>query len=400
MRNVGVIGQGYVGLALATAAANAGHKVIGFDTNSHLVTNLKNGISHIEDVEDEILQKLIHSKLYLPTDDPSKLSICDIIIIAVPTPLTIDRQPDLIYLEAAVKTIISAIKNEVLIINESTSYPGTLRAVIADNIYLQTGIKHKYAAAPERIDPGNKKWNVTNTPRIISAFDEATAKEVRDFYLTFTKSVVTVSSPEVAEMSKLVENSFRQINIAFVNELSQIADAFGISINEVLSAAETKPYGYMKFTPGAGVGGHCIPVDPTYLAYQAKLLGAESTFIERANQVNRNMPSYIVSRILKDNNNNLENKKIIVIGLAYKANVSDIRETPAIDIINLLIKEKAIVSWHDPVVKTFNNQQSEEIEDQDIAVVVTLHDLIDVEKIKAFKYVFDCSSKLDWAKRL
>jgi len=400
VRNVGVIGQGYVGLALATAAANAGHKVIGFDTNSLLITNLKNGISHIEDVEVEFLQKLIYSKLYLPTDDPSNLSICDIIIIAVPTPLTIDRQPDLGYLEAAVETIIRVIKNEVLIINESTSYPGTLREVIAKNIYLKTGVKHKYAAAPERIDPGNKKWNVNNTPRVISGFDEAITKEVRDFYLTFTKSVITLSSPEVAEMSKLVENSFRQVNIAFVNELSQIANAFGISINEVLYAAETKPYGFMKFAPGAGVGGHCIPVDPIYLAFQAKLLGAASTFIERANQVNRNMPSYIVSRILKDNNNDLENKKVIVIGVAYKPNVSDIRETPALDIINLLTKEKAIVSWHDPVVKEFNNQQSQEVEDQHIAVVVTLHDVINVEKIKAIKYVFDCSGKLDWAKKL
>lgn len=400
MRNVGVIGQGYVGLALATAAANAGHKVIGFDTNGPLIANLKNGISHIEDVKGEILQKLIDSNLYVPSDNPSNLSTCDVIIIAVPTPLTSNRQPDLSYIEAAVEIISRVIKHEVLIINESTSYPGTLRDIIAKNIYLKTGIKHKYAAAPERIDPGNKKWNVTNTPRVISGFDEVITKEVRDFYLTFTKTVITTSSPEVAEMSKLVENSFRQVNIAFVNELAQIATAFGISINEVLSAAESKPYGFMKFAPGAGVGGHCIPVDPTYLAYKARLLGNASTFIEQANQVNQNMPSYIVSRILRDNNNDLENKKVIVIGVAYKANVSDVRETPALDIIKLLTKEKAIVSWHDPVVKEFNNQQSQEVEDQDIAVVITLHDLIDIEKIKAIKYVFDCSNKLDWAEKL
>ena len=201
-------------------------------------------------------------------------------------------------------------------------------------------------------------------------------------------------------MSKLVENSFRQVNIAFVNELVQIANVFGVSINEVLSAADTKPYGYMRFTPGAGVGGHCIPVDPTYLSFEAKRLGVNSTFIERAIEVNQEMPGYIVSRILKDNNNNLANKKIIVIGVAYKANVSDTRETPALKVINLLIKENAQVVWHDPLVNKFNNQESQEIKNQDIAVVLTLHKVIDIEKIKKIKYVFDCTDTLNWAENL
>ena len=400
MRQVGVIGQGYVGLALATAAASAGHKVVGYDTNSNLVDALKQGKSHIEDVKSETLDRLIKSNQYLPTDDSSKLINCDMIVIAVPTPLTTDRQPNLNFIEAAIETIASVIKSEVLIINESTSYPGTLRKVIAQKIYSTTGIQHRYAAAPERIDPGNNSWDISNTPRIISGLDDATTKETEEFYLTFTKSVITFSSPEVVEMSKLVENSFRQVNIAFVNELAQIANVFGVSISEVLSAADTKPYGYMKFTPGAGVGGHCIPVDPTYLSFEAKRLGVNSTFIKRANEVNQEMPAYIVSRILKDNNNNLANKKIIVIGVAYKANVSDTRETPALEVINLLIKENAQVVWHDPLVNKFNNQESQEIKDQDIAVVLTLHKAIDIGKIKKIKYVFDCTNQLNWAKNL
>jgi len=400
MKRVGVIGQGYVGLALATAAANAGHTVLGYDTNTELVNSLKQGMSHIEDVANETLGKLISSGKYRPIDDPSKLNGCEIIIIAVPTPLNKERQPDLNFLEAAVETIASVIKNEILIINESTSYPGTLRKFISEKIYLKTNIKHRYASAPERIDPGNKNWNVTNTPRIVSGFDEVTTKETKEFYLTFTKSVITLSTPEVAEMSKLVENSFRQVNIAFVNELAQIANAFGVNINEVLSAADTKPYGYMKFTPGAGVGGHCIPVDPIYLSFEAKRLGINSTFIERANEVNHAMPAYIVSRILADNKNDLANKKIVVIGVSYKADVSDTRETPALEVINLLTKEKANVVWHDPLVHKFNNQQSQEIMDQDMAVVLTLHKEIDIEKIKQIKYVFDCTNKLSWAENL
>lgn len=400
MKRVGVIGQGYVGLALATAAANAGHTVLGYDTNTDLVDALGNGISHIEDVENITLGKLISSGKYLPTDDSSKLSECEIVIIAVPTPLNKERLPDLNFLEAAVETIARVIQTEILIINESTSYPGTLRKIISEKIYLKTNIKHRYASAPERIDPGNKNWNVTNTPRIISGFDDATTKETKEFYLTFTKSVVTLSTPEVAEMSKLVENSFRQVNIAFVNEMAQIANAFGVNINEVLSAADTKPYGYMKFTPGAGVGGHCIPVDPIYLSSEAKRLGVNSTFIEIANEVNHGMPAYIVSRILADNENDLANKKIVVIGVAYKADVSDTRETPASKLINLLMEEKAKVVWHDPLVRKFNNQDSQEIKDQDIAIVLTLHTQIDIEKIKKIKYVFDCSNKLSWAKNL
>jgi UDP-N-acetyl-D-glucosamine dehydrogenase len=212
--------------------------------------------------------------------------------------------------------------------------------------------------------------------------------------------VVTVSTPEVAEMSKMVENSFRQVNIAFVNELAQIANVFGVSIHEVLQAANTKPHGFMKFTPGAGVGGHCIPIDPIYLSFESKRKGIESSLIDRANIVNQSMPSYIVSRILADHGNNLKDKRIVVIGVAYKSNVADIRESPAFDIIKLLLKANAKVVWHDPVVKNILDQDSQKIDNQDIAVVITLHDSIKIEKLKKIKYVFDCTGNLTWATNL
>jgi len=400
MSRVGVIGQGYVGLALAAEAANSGHIVVGYDIDSHLISELKQGISRIEDVPGSTLVKLIKSNRYLPTNEGSSLNSCEIVIIAVPTPLTKDQKPDLNFLQAAVETISKFIKSEILIINESTSYPGTLRKFIAENIFNKSGIKHKYAAAPERIDPGNKNWTIYNTTRIVSGLDHTATREAVNFYLTFTNSVVTVSTPEVAEMSKLVENSFRQVNIAFVNELAQIANVFGVSIHEVLQAANTKPHGFMKFTPGAGVGGHCIPIDPIYLSFESKRKGIESSLIDRANIVNQSMPSYIVSRILADHSNNLKDKRIVVIGVAYKSNVADIRESPAFDIIKLLLKANAKVVWHDPVVKNILDQDSQEIDNQDIAVVITLHDSIKIEKLKKIKYVFDCTGNLTWATNL
>jgi UDP-N-acetyl-D-glucosamine dehydrogenase len=400
VKTVGIIGQGYVGLAIADAAASAGHKVIGFDSNIKLIANLTQGLSHIEDVSVVKLKELITSKQYTPTSDSEDLGNCEIIIIAVPTPLDQNRYPDLKHLKSAVDTISNVIKKEILIINESTSYPGTLREEIAEKIYIKTRINHRYASAPERIDPGNTKWNIKNTTRIVAGLDSNTTQEVKEFYLTFTESVKTVSSPEVAEMSKLVENSFRQVNIAFVNELAQISHSFGINIDEVLSAAETKPYGFMRFNPGAGVGGHCIPVDPTYLSYKSKQQGIEATFIERANQVNLLMPEYIVSRVLSDHNNNIAGKSVLVVGVAYKANVSDVRETPATAVIQGLKKANANVKWHDPLVSHFENQNSQEISDQDIAVILTLHDQVNLDKLRKIFYVFDCTGKLDWAKKL
>jgi UDP-N-acetyl-D-glucosamine dehydrogenase len=398
MKRVGVIGQGYVGLAVATAAADVGHTVTGYDTNLDLIQRLGIGDSHIEDVDNYKLKKLIDTGKYFPTNNPSNLASCEIIIIAVPTPLNSKRQPDLTYLESAVDTLIEFVTNEILIISESTSYPGTIRKVIAEKISKSTGISHRYAAAPERIDPGNKKWLVKNTPRVVAGLTQESGKEAQEFYLTFTDTVNLAPNPEVAEMAKLVENSFRYVNIAFVNELAQIAKEFEISINDVLDAAATKPYGYMRFSPGAGVGGHCIPIDPIYLSTESEKMGIKSTLIDRSDQINLTMPSYVISRVLKDNNQDIGGKKVLVIGVSYKPDIADVRETPAVEILRLLQEYGAISAWHDPLVPTFVGQVSSIIENQDIAIVLNLHKEVDVTKLKKINYVFDCTGKLNWAK--
>jgi len=400
MKRVGVIGQGYVGLAVATAAADVGHTVTGYDTNSDLIQRLGVGNSHIEDVDNNKLKKLIDTGKYFPTNNPSDLASCEIIIIAVPTPLNSKRQPDLTYLESAVDTLIEFVKNEILIISESTSYPGTLRKVIAEKILNGTGISHRYAVAPERIDPGNKKWFVKNTPRVVAGLTQESGKEAQDFYLTFTDTVNLAPNPEVAEMAKLVENSFRYVNIAFVNELAQIAKEFEISINDVLDAAATKPYGYMRFNPGAGVGGHCIPIDPIYLTNESKKLGTETPLIDKADEINLTMPRYVLSRVLKDHNQNIKGKKVLIIGVSYKANITDTRESPALEILKLLKESGASYAWHDPLVPTFNGEFSEKIAHQDICIVLNLHKEVEIKKLQQINYVFDCTGNLAWAHRL
>ena len=398
MKRVGVIGQGYVGLAVASAAADAGHTVTGYDTNQDLIQRLAQGNSHIEDVVSNDLKKLIDTGKYLPTNNPSDLASCEIIIIAVPTPLDSQRKPDISYLESAVDTLIEFVKNDILIISESTSYPGTVRKVIAEKISKSSTLNHRYAVAPERIDPGNKKWFVRNTPRVVAGLTEESGKEAQDFYLTFTENVNLAPSPEVAEMAKLVENSFRYVNIAFVNELAQIANEFKISITDVLDAAATKPYGYMRFSPGAGVGGHCIPIDPIYLSSESEKIGIRSTLIDRADHINLTMPSYVISRVLKDNNQDISGKKILVVGVSYKSDIADVRETPAMEILKLLKEYGAITTWHDPLVPTFDGQNSSNIESQDIAIVLNLHKEVNIIMLKKVKYVFDCTGKLKWAK--
>lgn len=400
MKSVGVIGQGYVGLAVATAAAAAGHSVTGFDTNSTIIKNLELGKSHIEDIKDSKLKKLIKNSFYRPTNNPADLSGCEVVIIAVPTPLDSERIPDLRNIEAAIQTIISSIKKSALIINESTSYPGTLRNVIAKKISTATRINHRYAISPERIDPGNAKWNVKNTPRLVAGLDKKSAEEVVKFYSTFTKTLKLVSTPEVAEMAKLAENSFRYVNIAFVNELAKVAHGFNVDVNEVLEAANSKPYGFMKFFPSAGVGGHCIPIDPLYLTYESKQKGIPTPLLDKADEVNTSMPKYVVTRILRDHNQDLLGKNVVVVGVSYKPNISDTRESPALEILKLLANHGAIAMWHDPLVSEFNNGLSSAISNQDIAVVLTLHESINLKKLRKIKYIFDCTGKVPWAKNL
>ena len=371
-----ILGQGYVGRSIARAAVGAGHPVVGFDTNSDVISALK------------------MSGDFKGTTDASSIGDAEVIVIAVPTPLDSARKPDLSAVHAACKTIIESVKKPVLVINESTSYPGTLRNEIAAVIEEATGLGHIYASSPERVDPGNEKWRQKNTPRLLAGLTpEATALAHR-FYASFCDEIIEVSTPEVAEAAKLFENTFRQVNIALVNEFAQISNALDIPTREVLDAAATKPFGFMSFQPGPGVGGHCIPVDPSYLAYVAENVGVPAEFIKRANQVNLGMPSYVVARVAKDVGS-LKEKKVVVIGVSYKANVSDTREAPASLVIEALKKQGAEVSWHDPVVGTWNGQSSSELKGFDVAIVVTKHDAVSEAAIKASApYVFDCTGSV------
>jgi UDP-N-acetyl-D-glucosamine dehydrogenase len=396
---VAIIGQGYVGLTISAFAADH-HDVIGFDKNQKVVDSLNQGKSHIEGVESSDLARLVASGRYKATTNATEIAGSDVVVIAVPTPLTKDRKPDLAFVEAACKTIGENLKSPALIINESTSFPGTVRNLIKPEIEKYSGLdlRHLYAVSPERVDPGRTDWNQKNTPRLYAGLTLEASKAVRDFYSTFCDNLIEVSSPEVAESAKLFENTFRQVNIALVNEFAQIAHALGISVYETLDAAATKPYGFMKFMPSAGVGGHCIPVDPSYLAYTAAGLGVPATFIELANKVNLEMAKYVVNRVKVENGGSLQGKKVQVVGVAYKPNVADARETPAEPVIEELKRAGASVTWSDDLIPSWMGQASTPLGGADIAVVVTLHEVTDVQLVlKSAPYVFDTTGKVKGA---
>jgi UDP-N-acetyl-D-glucosamine dehydrogenase len=399
---IGIIGQGYVGLTIS-AFAGEFFEVIGFDNNQRVVDQLNSGLSHIEGVRSSDLRRLIKAGRYRATTLGSDISDADLLVIAVPTPLTKDRQPDLAFIDAACRTIGEHVTKSVLVINESTSFPGTLRNYIKPAIekYSKTQVEHLYAISPERVDPGRGDYNQENTPRLYAGLTPEASSKTRDFYSKFCNELVEVSSPEVAEAAKLFENTFRQVNIALVNEFAQITHSLGISVYETLDAANTKPYGFMKFNPGAGVGGHCIPVDPTYLAAVAEEHGAPTTFIRRANEVNLEMSEYIVRRVAEDNGGSLQGRSVLVVGVAYKPNVADVRETAAELVIHHLRNQGAVVSWHDDVVGNWKGESSAPLHGVDIAVVVTKHDSVDEKKILASApYVFDTTGKVKGAKGL
>jgi UDP-N-acetyl-D-glucosamine dehydrogenase len=399
---VTVIGQGYVGLTIA-AHASERFQVLGFDLNQEIVEQLNRGVSHIEGVESSLLMKQIQSGSYRATYRHGEIQESDVIVISVPTPLTKDRQPDLSFIDSACETIGQNLSKPALIINESTSFPGTLRKFIKPAIekYSTSPIEHLYAISPERVDPGRTDFNQKNTPRLFSGLTPEASVWTREFYSKFCDNLVEVSSPEVAEAAKLFENTFRQVNIALVNEFAQIAHSLDISVYETLDAANTKPYGFMKFTPSAGVGGHCIPVDPTYLATVAEEHGAPATFIRRANEVNLDMSKYIVNRIVTDNGGNLRGKSVLVVGVAYKPNVADVRETAAELVIEHLRSKGAVVSWHDDVVGRWKGESSAPLQGADITVVVTKHDSVEDKRIlTSAPYVFDTTGKVEGARGL
>ncbi len=402
--NVVVVGQGYVGLPLSIAIAEAGFKVLGFDLNHSLVEKLNAGISHIEDIPNESLAKSLVAGNYKATSNPSDFFNCEIAIIAVPTPLNDEREPDLSFIEAASTLLGKNLLKSTLVINESTSYPGTLRNVIAPlvNKHSPNSANHSFAISPERVDPGNTNWKIKNTPRILAGLTLEARERAKEFYSRFCDNLVEVSSPEIAEAAKLFENTFRQVNIALVNEFAQITNSLGIPVSEVLEAASTKPYGFMKFNPGIGVGGHCIPVDPSYLAYVAEKNGVTPAFVNLANKVNLAMPIYIAKRSEELLGGQLKGKKILICGMAYKKDVADVRESPSEALIDLLRMQGSIVSWHDPLVREWRGEVSSKIEkDLDLIVIAVAHSILDFEAINSKStLIFDTTFSFQTARQL
>lgn len=393
---ISIIGQGYVGLTIAQVAAEH-FDVVGFDKNIGVVHNLNQGVSHIEGVDSNSLRKLINLGRYKATSDESDLKDSEVVVIAVPTPLTNERKPDLSFIESACIDIGKNLQSPALIINESTSYPGTLRNYIKPMIeqFSPKKVEHLYAISPERVDPGRTDFNQRNTPRLYAGLTLDATKRVKDFYSYFCDSLIEVSCPEVAEAAKLFENTFRQVNIALVNEFAQITHALGISVHETINAAATKPYGFMKFSPSAGVGGHCIPIDPTYLAEVAEAHNVPATFIRRANEVNREMAEYVVNRVESEVSQGLRGKNVLIVGVAYKPNIADTRETAAELVIEHLRSRGANVAWHDDLVSEWRGETSSPLLGADITIVLTKHDVVSETQIhQSAPYVFDTTGTI------
>jgi UDP-N-acetyl-D-glucosamine dehydrogenase len=381
---VTVIGQGYVGLPLAIAACRAGHQVVGLDTDGDKIEQLSKGISPIEDLLNSEVSDQIDSGKYLPSGDYSLIKRSEVVVICVPTPLLANKKPDLSALLNATSNVARNLNKGALVIVESTVEPGTcrdlLQPVLIGNSDL-TEADFDLAYSPERIDPTNKNWTIRNTPKLVAGSTENALNRAVNFYRDFIAEIISCDSIEVAEMAKLLENSFRFINISFINEISMLCNKIGVDIGKVITAAATKPYGFMPFYPSIGVGGHCIPVDPLYLANTFSDNGVTSRFITLADQINDEMPKHYAIRA-KEMLGTLSKKKILVIGVAYKPNVSDVRETPALDLISELVKNGAFVFWHDDLVKTWNNEVSVSLHgDYDLAVIATLHSYINLDDL-------------------
>ena len=379
-----VVGQGYVGLPLAITASQSGYVVCGLDNNDDKIALLKSGKSIIEDISDEVIKESVDSRKYLPTVNQGVISDSVVILICVPTPLSNKHQPDLDTLRRATATVGKNLKVGSLVIIESTIEPGTCRNILLPILLKESGLMlddFDLAYSPERIDPTNRKWGITNTPKLVAGLTDNAAKRAEEFYGKFIESITVCSTLEIAETAKLLENTFRLVNISFVNELAIFCQKSGIDVQEVISAAATKPYGFMPFYPSIGVGGHCIPVDPLYLANAAKSVGAPMRFIDLADQVNQEMPKYFVARA-EEIIGGLKDKKVLVVGVSYKPNVSDVRETPVETLISDLKQKGAQVSWHDDLVKVWNGEESVALSsDFDLAIIATPHDYLDLTKL-------------------
>ncbi len=376
-----IIGLGYVGLPIAVAAAESGNTVYGYDTNLSKVSSLELGISYIEDVDERTLKELLNKKSLIISKEPKDIDELDTLLICVPTPLSSEREPDLSALLKATKLAGEMLRSGMLVIVESTVEPGTITNVVLPLLVKTSGLASTeffVSFSPERIDPGNKVWNLKNTTKLVSGINQISTQRAMRFYQSFVNNLFECSTIEVAETAKLLENTFRLINISFINELSIFCDIQNIPIGEVIAAASTKPYGFMPFYPSIGVGGHCIPVDPIYLASAARKVGSPTRFIDLANQVNQEMPMRFVNRAI-EKIGNLNGKKILVIGIAYKANVADVRESQVASLISELRVKGATVVWHDDLVKEWNNEKSVTLSsDFDLAIIATPHDNLEL----------------------
>ena len=382
---LGVVGLGYVGLPLAVEASLQGLNVLGYDINSERVEMINNGLSPIEDISTEELSSAL--KNFHSTIDSKELSDCKNVVISVPTPLT-DYQPDLSYVIDAAKTVGKNLVLNQVVILESTTYPGTTLEVLIPNLEEQSGLiagKDFYVGySPERIDPGNKVWKFKNTPKVISGINDDSTIKIKEFYESIIDETVVVNGTKEAEMVKLLENTYRHVNIALINELAMLCEMLDIDIWEVVNAAKTKPFGFESFKPGPGVGGHCIPVDPEYLSFKTRQIGKPVRFVELAQEINNSMPTYVVNRVsdlLNSKDKILRNSKILLLGVAYKKDISDMRESPAINIAELLLNKSVQVSFYDPFVQEFSvsgnsiNKETDEkaFNNYDMILVLTPH---------------------------
>jgi UDP-N-acetyl-D-glucosamine dehydrogenase len=399
---VGVIGLGYVGLPLAVETARSGFKTIGFDLSENVVAGINRGQSHIKDIPTSTLEPLVKKKLIEATTRAADLAKCDAISICVPTPLNKIKDPDLSYIVAAAKAVRDVLRHGQLIILESTTYPGTTREVmlpLLEETGLKVGVDFFVCFSPERVDPGNPTWQTKNTPKVLGGITEACTKVGLAFYEKVFDTMVEVESAEAAELVKVYENTFRMINIALANELAQACNRLGIDVWGVIDAAATKPFGFMKFTPGPGLGGHCIPLDPHYLAWKMRTLSYTTRMIELASEINTEMPEYVVNQVagmLNENGIALSRSKVLVLGIAYKKDIDDLRESPALDIIQKLQAKGATVAYHDPFCPqilddghtTIRNLPMlsvkltpKAVEDADVVLVVTDHSSVDYQMI-------------------
>src|SRR5689334_23424675 len=410
---VGIIGLGYVGLPLAVEFAKGGFKVIGYDVSERVTRNLMEGRSHIQDVPSADVAKLVKQQLFEATTDESRLKEADAISIAVPTPLGKTRDPDMSYVIAAAETVSRTAHPGLLVVLESTTYPGTTREVLLpmlSKLGLTVGENVFLAFSPERVDPGNPKYHTKNTPKVVGGITPACTELATALYASVIDTVVPVTTTEAAELVKLLENTFRSVNIGLVNEMAIVCDKLGVNVWEVIEAAATKPFGFMKFTPGPGIGGHCIPLDPHYLAWKMRGLNYKTRFIEVAGEVNSEMPEFWVRKVAEGLNTDakaVRGSRVLVVGVAYKRDIDDVRESPALDVIRLLDAHGADVQYHDPFVSELRPDGHQvmramksvpltkaEVQRADCVVIVTDHSKLDYALVRSASRVVDTRNAL------